>query len=103
MPRPTYICKGCERRTTLRSRLCPTCTREVHTGLYGGEWVTRGGIKVWVPDEPVEMTPGRERLLKIGHTRYTWHGLRDPATERLECEYQVWRRQLRRERAEEVA
>ena len=104
MSRTAHPCRGCQGRTTARHRLCPACCHEVHYGLHGGRWVLRGGVRIWQPDPTIAppdapMTPGRERLLKIAHTRYTWHGLRDDTTVRLENEYQQWRRAERARKA----
>lgn len=94
-----YVCKGCQGGTTRRSRLCQSCCNELSVGLYGGRWVQQRGVWTWVPNPPPisgPMTPGREQLLRIAHTRYTWHGHRDDSTVRLEGEYQQWRKTVRK-------
>lgn len=47
-----HPCPGCGR--SIRTRLCLSCLEMVKLGLFGGEWVVRRGIKVWVPWSDVE-------------------------------------------------
>lgn len=43
-----HPCPGCN-KSTRSPRLCADCRDEMEIGLYAGDWVVRGGIKVWVP------------------------------------------------------
>lgn len=43
-----HPCPGCGVQTRAR-RLCATCRDTLEIGLYDGDWVQQGGIKVWVP------------------------------------------------------
>jgi hypothetical protein len=43
---PPHACPGCGQPTRSK-RVCIDCRHELETGLFFGQWVVRGGIKVW--------------------------------------------------------